>query len=500
VRLGGGRLDAAARLEQPGGFAEARARAAASWGASLAPALDPARPLDATLRAENFRANALLPFLAGSVSELDGRLDADAQIHVEPGGARGAVNGAVTLRDGVLEIPQIGERFHALRGRITIRPWGTVRFDDFAAEGPTGRFTAGAQAVLHGLRLDRASAELHIPSGESLPLAVEGTPLGSARGDVAVRAQVSPDGRRVDLLVDVPSFHLDLPPSTGHAAQRLDPDPTVRIGHRVGRAFLPLPLGAEKAPRAPEERTIHARIRLGDDVTVKRDTTISVSIEGEPSVDVGAETRVSGQLRVTRGELELQGKRFTIDRGAVTFVGRDPADPTIIAGAHWDGPEGTRVFADYTGTARAGRLALRSEPPLSQDEILALVLFGSPRGTFGAESPGQAQESTGARVAGLAGGVIAQGVNKAISGLTSADVTTRVDTSDAGNPRPEVTVQLSKDVTARLGYKLGAPAPGENPDRTELTVDWRFIRDWSLSAGIGDAGSTAVDVLWRYRY
>jgi autotransporter translocation and assembly factor TamB len=500
VRLGGGRLAVATRLEQPGGFAVVRAVAPASWGASLSPTLDPARPVDGTLRAENFRANVLLPFLAGSVSELDGRLDADAKIHVEPGGARGAMSGAVTLRDGVLEVPQIGERFHALRGRVTIRPWGTVRFDDVSAEGPTGRFTASAQAVLHGLRLDRASAELHIPDGESLPLAVEGTPLGSARGDVSARARVSPDGRRVDILVDVPSFHLDLPPSSGHAAQRLDADPTVRIGHQVGRDFLSLPLGPGKTPRSPTERTIHARVRLGDDVTVKRDTTIALSIEGDPVIDVGAETRVSGQIRITRGELELQGKRFTVDQGAVTFVGKDPADPTIVASAHWDGPEGTRVFADYSGQVRSGRLTLRSDPPLSQDEILALVLFGSPDGTFGAEAPGKAQESAGARVAGLAGGVIAQGLNKAISGITSADVTTRVDTSEAGNPRPEVTIQLSKDVTARVGYKLGVPAPGENPDRTELTVDWRFVRDWSLSAGIGDAGSTAVDVLWRYRY
>lgn len=101
---------------------------------------------------------------------------------------------------------------------------------------------------------------------------------------------------------------------------------------------------------------------------------------------------------------------------------------------------------------------------------------------------------------GLAGGVVTQGLNKAISGLTSADITTRVDTSEADNPRPELAVQLSKKVSARIGYKLGVPSPGDNPDRTELTIDGRFVRTWSLSAVIGDQGSSALNVVWRYRY
>ncbi len=164
---------------------------------------------------------------------------------------------------------------------------------------------------------------------------------------------------------------------------------------------------------------------------------------------------------------------------------------SCVAAAYWDGPEGTRVHADFSGRVSSGRLSLRSEPALSQDQILALVLFGSPDGSFGAEAGAGQTESAGVEGRRLrrrrARG---QSVNKAISGITSADITTRVGTSRAGNPRPELDVQLSRTVTARLGYELGVPAPGENPNRTKLTIDWRFIRDWSLTAVIGDAGST----------
>jgi translocation and assembly module TamB len=209
---------------------------------------------------------------------------------------------------------------------------------------------------------------------------------------------------------------------------------------------------------------------------------------------------VRGQIHLERGKLELQGKQFTIDHGVVSFAGDDPANPTIFASTYWDAPDGTRVHADFSGHATAGKLDLRSEPPLTQDEILSLILFGSPDGSFGAEpAPGQ-RESTGAMAAGLAAGLVTQGLNKAISGITTADITTRVDTSNANSPRPELAVQISRTVSARLGYKLGVPAPGENPDRTELTLDWRCIRNWSLVAVVGDQGSTALDVLWRLRY
>jgi translocation and assembly module TamB len=217
-------------------------------------------------------------------------------------------------------------------------------------------------------------------------------------------------------------------------------------------------------------------------------------------LDAGAETRVNGQIQVTRGTIDIQGKQFVVDHGAVSFVGKDPADPLILAAASWAAPDGTRVQADFSGHLKTGRLSLQSEPALTDDEILALILFGSPDGSFGAEAPPGQQASPAVTAAGMAGGIVTQALNRAISGITRANVTTRIDTSEASNPRPEVSIQIARNLSARLGYKLGVPAPGDNPDRTELTLDWRLIRDWSLTAVVGDQGSTSLDVGWRRRY
>ena len=44
-----------------------------------------------------------------------------------------------------------------------------------------------------------------------------------------------------------------------------------------------------------------------------------------------------------------------------------------------------------------------------------------------------------------------------------------------------------------------------NPNRTEISIDWRFYRNWSLRGSFGFGGlnqqpSSGLDVLWQYRY
>ncbi|HWO08062.1 MAG TPA: translocation/assembly module TamB domain-containing protein, partial [Polyangiaceae bacterium] len=187
---------------------------------------------------------------------------------------------------------------------------------------------------------------------------------------------------------------------------------------------------------------------------------------------------------------------FEIERGTVTFTGGPPDTPTISAVARYDAPAGYTVYAEYTGTATEGKLGLRSEPALSQDEILTLLMFGTPDGSFGAGS----QESDSLTTAvSVVGGTAAQGLNRALSKVTDLDVSARVDTS-TGAPRPELVLQLSPRIAARVTQALGEPAPGQSADRTFVTLEFRVASAWALSTMVGDRGATAFDVIWRRRY
>jgi hypothetical protein len=80
------------------------------------------------------------------------------------------------------------------------------------------------------------------------------------------------------------------------------------------------------------------------------------------------------------------------------------------------------------------------------------------------------------------------------------EITTKIDTSDSANPRPEVELQIAKDISLQLAFVLGTPPPGTNPDTTYATIDWRFVRNWSLATTVGNLGTTIADIIWQYRY
>jgi hypothetical protein len=62
-----------------------------------------------------------------------------------------------------------------------------------------------------------------------------------------------------------------------------------------------------------------------------------------------------------------------------------------------------------------------------------------------------------------------------------------------------VAVQVAKNISVELAVVLPS-AVVYAPDTTLITVDWRFVRQWSLATTVGDGGTTIFDVVWRHRY
>jgi translocation and assembly module TamB len=222
---------------------------------------------------------------------------------------------------------------------------------------------------------------------------------------------------------------------------------------------------------------------------------LEVKLGGELLMTNDGESRMTGRLEVRGGKLDVQGKLFDIERGVITFAG-DAANPTITATARWDSPAGYTLYADYSGDVENGKITLRAEPPLNQDEIASLLMFGDPEGSMGS---GSGETNSAATAVGVAGDTAAKGINQALSDLTRLDVAARVDTS-TGTARPELVVQISPRLTARVTRAVGEPQAGQPPDRTFLTVEFRFTRSWSVSGVVGDHGGSGMDVIWRRRY
>ncbi|WP_394836941.1 translocation/assembly module TamB [Pendulispora rubella] len=498
--------EAVVRFDQDDGFFEARARAAMRWGAAVAPALDESKPLEGSVAAKHFRVAALEPFLAGAVSDLDGYLDAKAQGRLDPRTKDAKMSGELAFREGVVNLPALGDELHGVRATVKLTEDGRVRVDDVVAHGTEGKLSASAEAKLSGTKLEHASGKVHIREREALPLALQGEPIGAIYGDVRLDVRNSPDGRTTTMNVNIPSFHTKLPPTGGNSVQDLQPRDDIQVGvERKRDELTKLPLDQEdyeggdpKIDDAPPTATI-VNVHLGDDVEIRRSTDVKVGVTGDPRIQInGEKTTMSGRLRLTGGFIELQGKKLEIERGTVSFTG-EPNNPEIVVTARWNAPDGTLVYADFVGPLKTGKVHLRSEPPRPNNEIVALLMFGTAEGSQSTPYPQRQPDGT-VRAVGMGGAYAAQGLNKGIEDLAGTDrITAHIDTTQSANPRPELEFQLSRSLAVKLGHALGVP-PLDRPDRNFLIVSWRVKRNWTLETTFGDRGTSIVDGVWQRRY
>ncbi|HWP08362.1 MAG TPA: translocation/assembly module TamB domain-containing protein [Polyangiaceae bacterium] len=477
-----GAIDAGGRS----GTLKASVTSGLAWPAQGTPSLQ--GDIVAALTTRQFRLATLAPLVSGKVNELDGRLDSNLSARVQ--GEKVTLSGGGSLRDGVLQIPTVGQRFEAISARVSVAP-SAILIDDVSARGITGGLRANAKLALdEHLALRKLDARVEIEKNQKIPITLEGVALGDAWGKI--EAHVVNDPNRIAVRVRVPEIHIDVPETDRAGVQSLAPDERIRIGaRRADAVFTALPLEPIETP-SENPTPVDVEVELGS-VWVRRGDLVNAELTGKIHVAVAEKSQVTGRIDLKGGTLDVSGKRFEIESGSVTFTGGDPSNPTISALARWNSPAGYVVSASYTGTATKGKLTLTAEPSLSQDEIVNLILFGTPEG---ANASGG---DTASEAVGVAGGTAARGINRAISDLTHLDIQARVDTS-TGAARPELMIPVSPRVSARVTRAIGDPPPGSSPDRTFLTLELRLKRDWALSALLGDRGASALDLIWRKHY
>ncbi len=501
VTVKDGLLDGALRLVQARGSLEADAKVGVDWGARIAPEMKADRKFDVGLRAKSFRLRAVEPFVTSSLHQLDGRLDGEvrlSQAAIQEALQSGGAKGKLVLSSGKVELAAAGGQLEDVRATLRIDERGILRIEDVFARGQTGQLHAAGLVTFGGEGFFQAARlNVVIPARKPMPLLVAGEHLGDVSGDIRVGANWRDQGKELRVDVDVPKLVVTLPDRMPDGVQKLDEIERACIGTiRKGR-FVPLPLDApdpvvEATPSAFRTRLdIHLR-----DTSIEMGDILRTRLTGNPTLMLeDGQTVMAGSITIRGGRVDIKGRLFNIDRGTITF-GADPANPDVLLTASWGAPDGTKVYADFAGPVQTGKVTLRSNPPRSRDEIIALVVFGRVEGY----QPGGEQADAATQAVGAAGGFATQGLNKALDDVTSLEIRTRVDTSSSTNPKPELEVQISQEVAVKIAYILGELAPGQAADKTFATVDWNFKPDWSLETTVGDKASTTVDMIWEHVY
>jgi autotransporter translocation and assembly factor TamB len=169
--------------------------------------------------------------------------------------------------------------------------------------------------------------------------------------------------------------------------------------------------------------------------------TIGVDMQVQKAVD--GPVTIRGTATTVRGFYEFQGRRFTIQRdGTLQFHGLPQINPDVDVTAERLIPNtGVTARVHITGTARAPQIALSSDPPLDEADILSLIVFNRSVNDLGTGERASLAETAG----GIASGFVASSLGRSIGKALDIDLF-EITTSDPDTGETAGGVTLGKQV------------------------------------------------------
>ncbi|MHB8417034.1 MAG: translocation/assembly module TamB domain-containing protein [Myxococcales bacterium] len=436
------------------------------------------------------------PLAFGGVSELEGKVEAngvDLGFLSALGGAVRSVQGrldAVVRLAGSNAGPKVRGRVSLSRGALALRGLGSYR--DLALTAVVG--DQGAQIQSLSLRsgvgtLEGSGRVDLLPSQASIRIALALRAQDFALwSDDQLRAILTAGidlegnlgARSGDLTVHAREARLRLPEEGGRALEPLTLDPGIEIH------------GSEPPPAArPYALTV--RVVTADSAKVTG-ADLEVPVNADLLARIGADVRLAGRVDVGRGTLEVFGRRLDIERAVLDYgpereAGREPDDPRLGGSAEQKTSSAT-VYVGVTGTLRQPQFELRSEPPLSREQIATLLATGVLDQSSPTAAAALAPDTVGGTTlaASAAGAFLSGSLKDAIGDVFPLDVVT-LDPSHA---------ELGKRIgRLYLGAveNLGVADPRQN--QSEIRASYRLGRGLSLDSRIGDAGADSLDLSWE---
>ena len=201
-----------------------------------------------------------------------------------------------------------------------------------------------------------------------------------------------------------------------------------------------------------------------------------------------------GNVHLLSGEMPFRGNTFEITRGDINFANPFRLDPELDVEATSTISQ-YQVTIDFSGKASHLSLNYRSDPPLPDSDIVALLALGSPGEESGLRSSPGSGENYGATA--LLSEAISTGVGSRIEhlfGISSFRVDPFVaETATESNAAARVTIQ--KQVTRDLTITYSSNAATSNQYQL-IQVDYAIKRDLSVVFLRDINGIYGLDIKW----
>ncbi len=357
----------------------------------------------------------------------------------------GDINGSLVLNQDRLEV----ERLTARTGG------GLVTFGGFITFGRTG----GVNLTASGTEIRFRYAGISVTADESLRLV--GTLQSSIlSGDVTVTR-----------FAQIPSSDLTF------ALAKATPAPIPVVNSPLNNLRLDV-----RIVSTPELTVQTALAKLAGDVDLRLRGTAARPV-------------LLGRINIAEGDIKLAGAKYHLERGDITFTNPVRIDPVLDV-------EATTRVRDYDitiglhGTMERLNTTYRSDPPLSSEDIIALLAFGRTQqesAMNAAPQSGFAESASGA----LLGQAINQAVSNRVSrifGVSSIRINPSLGGPD-NNPNARVTFeqQVSNNVTLTYITNLTRSA------QQVIQFEYNINSEYTVEAIRDENGVVSFDVLIRKR-
>ncbi|MEO8077707.1 MAG: translocation/assembly module TamB domain-containing protein, partial [Acidobacteriota bacterium] len=428
---------------------------------------------------------AFIQAFTNQLTNIAGTLKAD--VHVTGSGQDPHLNGFIDIANGAFAVPQAGGTFTGLTTRIDLDQ-DELRIRKFELiDHNKEKLTISGQLAVHARQVGAVNISIDSDNFEILhnelgdiqvqtrlqvtgeirkPRIVGSVRLDAARVEVDRLLELFYDPYSVEALPNVVSADRGVE-SSGSAeeatasalrkaqsgaapdaapAAEAAPAPAAPTGTIADNLALDIHLivpdnlvlrGKNLRPGGPTGTSLgNLNITVGGDLAVRKDP-------GGPILPVGT-------IKTVRGTYEFQGRRFDLVRdGTVRLIGTEQIDPLLDVTATRVIPStGVEARIHITGRASQPELALTSDPPLPESDILALIVFNRPVNELGTGERSSLAATAGGIATGFLAAPLGESIGKALD-LDLFEITTTTDTGELG-----AGVTLGQQVGDRAFVKL----------------------------------------------
>jgi autotransporter translocation and assembly factor TamB len=436
------------------------------------------------------------------VTNVTGTVEAD--VHVSGSGQDPHLRGFIDIKGGAFGIPLGGVSYSGLNTRIELEP-DRVRLQQFTLldEHNEALHVSGELAMherqIGGVNVNVDSdnfevidnqlgdvgvdSKLQITGELRRPRIVGEVRLEAARVEVDRVLESFYDPYAVEALPDVVSAEKTVE-GAGSAedaarqslqkaeASATEPAPEATGGETnaaAGGAFDPVSLdvhlvipdnlvlrGKKLRPGGPNGAALgDMNITVGGDLRIRKDPSGPVTL--------------LGTIETIRGTYAFQGRRFDLVRGGtLRFFGPQINPMLDITASRLIPNTGVTANVRVTGTARAPRLALTSNPPLEESDVLALIVFNRPVNELGTGERASLATTAG----GIATGFLAAPLGESIGRALDLDLFEITTTNDEGELGAGLTVghQIGDRAFVKFRQQFG------DRNLTEFMLEYQIAR------------------------